>query len=410
MTGQTPRSHKPAILAVSCATFFGLGLFTSSLGPNLPELSRITASSLATLGTIFTAMYLGSGLSQLAAGPLNDRLGQRPGLLMGLALCALGVVGIATSHSLAFTVASGLLAGVGAGAMIISANVLVAEVFASRSVPALNVLNIFFGVGAITGPAIAGLLLKTIGTGVPMLWVAAVVFLFVVPFVARLAIPRGVAHAAGAPAVNSRAVYRTPLLWALGALLLMYVGTELGMNGWTTTYLDRSTTMGPDTAALVTAGFWLALTSGRVTAALLGAKLSSTALLLMSVGGALLGGLLLATSTGNAPLSVLATVLIGLCFGPIFPTAIAITTASFRGAPGKAVSAAAAMGSVGGMVLPWLQGVVIEGSGPRASAVQVAICTGLLVGLALLVKQLSSGRNRRIAGENEAAVDELDVA
>src|SRR4051794_32301868 len=143
MTEQMSRSHKLAILALSCAIFFGLGLFTSSLGPNLPEIAAMTASPLAALGAIFTAIYLGSGVTQPVVGPLNDRFGERPTLFVGLALCAVGTAGVAMSHALLLTLGSALLVGVGGGSVLISANLLVAEVFASRSVPALNVLNVF---------------------------------------------------------------------------------------------------------------------------------------------------------------------------------------------------------------------------------------------------------------------------
>src|SRR5438874_9357578 len=86
------------ILAVSCAILFGLGVLNSSVGPNLPEMAARNASSLATLGAVFTALFLGGLLSQLAAGPLNDRFGERPMLLAGLALPVLGSVGLVTSH------------------------------------------------------------------------------------------------------------------------------------------------------------------------------------------------------------------------------------------------------------------------------------------------------------------------
>src|SRR5438270_7863098 len=117
-------------LAVSCAILFGLGVLNSSVGPNLPEMAARNASSLATLGAIFTALFLGGLLSQLAAGPLNDRFGERPLLLAGLVLPALGSAGLVTSHALILTLASALTLGLGTGTIIVSAHVLIADVFA----------------------------------------------------------------------------------------------------------------------------------------------------------------------------------------------------------------------------------------------------------------------------------------
>jgi fucose permease len=373
-------------MAASCASFFALGLVTAALGPALPGLAANASSSLATIGAVFTALFLGGLIAQLVAGPLNDRLGQRPVLLAGIALLALGTCGIAASQALPLTLVSAAVAGLGHGAIDISTNVLIAEVFADRSASALNLLNVFFGAGAVAGPAIAGLTLRAWGTALPALWIGAGLMLAQLPLVPLLAVPPRAPQPAG-HAERGAALLRSPALWACGALLLLYVGIENGLGGWTTAYLERTTSIGTAAAALVTAGFWLALTGGRVVGALLGTRLAAGALLLLSLCGALVGGVLLAASTGSASLTVVAVLLIGLCFGPIFPTTLAIVTATFRRAPGTAASLAVALGSLGGMLLPWAQGALLERSGPAASVLLVAAGT-----LAMLL--LNLGRER----------------
>ncbi len=154
------RKTKLYTLAVSCAIFFGLGMLSSSVGPNLPEMATRNASNLATLGAVFTALFLGGLLSQLATGPLNDRFGERPMLLAGLSLPVLGNLGLMTSHWLPFTLVSAFVFGLGTGIIIVSAHVLIADVFAERSVATLNLLNVFYGAGAIVGPILARLCTK----------------------------------------------------------------------------------------------------------------------------------------------------------------------------------------------------------------------------------------------------------
>jgi len=297
-------------------------------------------------------------------------------------LIAIGILGIVASRSLPLTLACGLVAGLGHGAIDVSANVLIAEIFAERSAAALNLLNVFFGVGAVAGPAIASLTLQLWGTALPALWVGAGLLLLQAPLVPLLAgADRAPHHTAAGPAGAS--LLRSPLLWALGALILVYVGTENGIGGWTPTYLERTTTLDVGTAALAASGFWLALTVGRMIGALLGTRLRPNTLLLISLAGAFAGAVLLAASVGYATLTIAAVLIIGLCFGPIFPTAMAITTATFRRAPGTAASVVVAAGSIGGIVLPWLQGVLLERSGPSASVLLVAAS-----GLAMLVLHL----------------------
>lgn len=365
--------------------FFALGLVTAALGPVLPELATNTTSGLAQVGAIFSMLFLGALLSQSVAGPLMDRVGQRLLLPAGLALMACGVSGVSLSHSLPLLLASALIGGLGHGAVDVGGNVMIAEAYATRRVSALNLLNVFFGIGAVTGPAISSVTLGLWASAIPTLWISVALLLVVIPFVRASATVRASAplhRQAGRPAL-----YRVPVLWILGLLLLLYVGTENGMGGWTTTYIDRTTTLGLERAALVTSGFWFMLTAGRMVAVLLGARLASDRVLVLSLGGSLAGGILLLLSTGNPLLSIAAVSALGFFFGPIFPTVLAVTTARFPGGPGQAASVVVVMGSLGGMLLPWLQGVLLESIAPFAAALFVAATTAMMIGLYAAIRQ-----------------------
>ena len=41
--------------------------------------------------------------------------------------------------------------------------------------------------------------------------------------------------------ISSNSVYRSTLVWTFGLLLLMHVGVENGMGGWTTTFSQMTT-------------------------------------------------------------------------------------------------------------------------------------------------------------------------
>lgn len=369
-------------MVASCLNFVALGGITATIGPALPDLAANTGSGLAAVGGVITALFVGSLFSLLIAGPLNDRIGQRPVLLVGVALLALGTFGIAASHWLPLMLLCALVAGLGHGAIDVSTNVLVAEVFAARSAAALNLLNVFFGLGAVAGPALASLTLLVWGSALPALWAAAGLMLLLAPLIPWLAdVPRAAAVAGAARRTTHASPLRSPLLWALGVLVLIYVGIESGVSGWTTIYLTRTTALDVATAALVTSGFWLALTGGRLVGAIIGARMTPNTLLLIMLVGGLAGGVLLAASTGHTSLTIAAVLLLGFCLGPIFPTALAITTASFRQAPGTAASVVVALGSLGGSLLPWLQGVLLERVSPAASVLLVAAGTLAMLGL-----------------------------
>lgn len=357
-----------------------LGIITAALGPSLPDLTANTGSSLATIGAVFSALFLGGLFTQLLGGPINDRYGQRPLLFGGIILMALGTCGIATSHALPLALASGVVAGLGRGAISISAHLLIAEVFAARSAMALNLLNVFFGVGAVAGPAIAGLSIRFWGTALLTLWIGAAVLLVQAPIILRMPSPPRLPHKQE-PGAREVTPLRVPLLWLFCALLLLYVGCETGVGGWLTTYVERTTAIDTAAATLIAGCFWLAITGGRVIGAFIGSRLPAPTLLLWSLCGGLFGTVMLVFSAGNVVLTTVAVIITGVSFGPIYPTSLSVVAATFRRTPGTAVSVASAMGSIGGITLPWLQGIVLDQSGPTAS---MWLVVGALVGMLVL--------------------------
>ena len=146
--------------------FFTLGML-AALGPTLPEIARNTGSSLADAGILFTALFLGAVPAQLVSGWLNDKYGSKPVLAVGLIVMSIGFLGATLSPTLPIAVAFMLFGGLGDGALIVAGNVMVAQTFATKSASALNLMNVFYGVGAIAGPALVGLTISLWQTSLP---------------------------------------------------------------------------------------------------------------------------------------------------------------------------------------------------------------------------------------------------
>ncbi len=372
-----------ATIILSCIVFISLGILTATIGPVLPDLAGNTLSSLEAVGAIFTAIFLGAFLAQIGCGTLTDKFGPRPVLIVGLVIMSAGMLGVTFSRSLPLMLASGLLAGLGHGAVDISINLLVARVFEERSVAAVNLVNFFFGVGAVVGPAIASFTINRWNTGIPVIWMGVGVVLASIPFIG-LFLLSPTATPKKAIVSQDKPFYRSPLLWIAGLILFLYVGAENSMGGWTATYMQRTTSLAADQAALVVSGFWMTLTLGRLVAAYMGTRWSSDRLLSVSLTGAGMGGLILATTTGSLPLSIVAVLMIGLFFGPIFPTTFSISASLFRESSGKAAGLIVALASLGGMFLPPLQGVILTRMGANPSVWLIAIYTCAMIFVNLL--------------------------
>lgn len=373
-----------------CLLGFLLGLVTAALGPSLGDLAARNGTSIASMGAVYTALFIGALLAQLVAGPLGDRRGRRVVLLGSLVLLAAGVAALCLSNSLPLALAAVVLAGLGHGAADLCILVLAAKAYPEKSVSALNILGLLFGAGAFAGPALVGLSQRLSGSAYPALWAAVAAVALAIPATlyalesdapAKNPGPAKTAEAAlAATGSIRRGAIASPYIWILGLILLVYVGAENGMGGWTAEYFKRTTGAAAPTAALVASGFWLALSAGRLVAAAAGTRLGPRSVLGLGIAVSGGGALLLALTAGNGPATVAAVALTGFGYGSIYPTAFAMAAAAFPDSPGAATSMVTVLGSAGGMLLPWVEGLVIQGFGaPAAGAFILALGAAMLV-------------------------------
>lgn len=383
-----PGKRKRWVLALCSYIGFLLGLFTAALGPSLGELAARNGAELGAMGSVFTALFVGALLAQLASGPLSDSRGRRAVLVGGLALLAAGASALCLSPALPLALAAVVVAGLGHGSSDLMILVLAAKTYPEKSVSALNILGLLFGAGAFAGPALVGLSQRLSGSALPVLWFAAAAHALAIPLVLAILEPEGpraaAADAKAAPsagesgAAGGRSALSSPYVWILGLLLLVYVGAENAMGGWTAEYYKLTTGASAPEAALVVSFFWLALAAGRLAAAAAGTRLSPRAVLGLGIGIALAGALLLALTPGARAATLVAIVVTGFGYSSIYPTGFAMAAAAFPDSPGKATSLVTVLGSAGGMLLPLLEGFVIAGSGPRAAG-PFMLALGLLI-------------------------------
>lgn len=403
-------SYRSSVLFFSSLIYIGLGITLSAIGPLLPSLAQRNGVGLSEIGLVFTGIFLGAMVAQLVAGEVADRVGRRPVYLFGVIVMVFATIGLIESRLFALTIAMAAAWGIGLGAAELAANVLAAELFPNRSVSSLNLLNVFFGVGSFVGPALVSLALGWWHAGTPALLIGGALIATQVPFVARLrdggsrtsiSTAKAVAGSHDTPPAElpdstppprGRSVYGSPLLWVLGAALLVYVGAEQMTGGWTAVFMERTTALALRGAALVASGFWVAFTLGRAAVAVFGARVAPRAVLTAGVATALAGALIVNLGAGNTQLSIAGFLLIGLGFGPIYPTTLAIAGRWFAGAAGKAIGAAGALGSVGGMIFPFLDGVLIGRDGPLAGA-RFAVLAIVAVVALLAVARALAGRS-----------------
>jgi len=373
--------HPGRSLAILCGVFLACGFLMAALGPVLPALSARTGASLAEMGRLPITIFVGSFAAQFVAGWASDRFGRRLVLIVGLLLLAATGATIALSRSLLLTLAVGVVYGLGYGSFTLSGNVMSSELVPTRRASAVNLVNMFFGLGAVVGPLVVSVLLQRTGASLPALWLGAGLLVFSAA-VSAITLPGRSALVAIEPSVSEAVVGPVPsllrdrMLFACGVMLALYVGSEMAAAFWSTVYLQQSAGMDAARSAAATSLFWAMLTLGRVGAVVAGMRLRAEQLLTASVWMACAGAAVLWLGHGAATASVIAFAILGFGYGPIYPTGVAVLTTRFPHAAGVATSQMGILAALGGALLPWVHGLVLAHR-PTADAALLTLAVSI---------------------------------
>ena len=121
----------PTLAVVVLALLLSIQPVTTDLYlPALPALTRSFGAPVAHAQLTLSALLLAFGLSQLAWGPLSDRFGRRPMLLLGLGLYTLASIASALAPSMDLLVVWRTLQGAAMGAVVVCARAIVRDLYA----------------------------------------------------------------------------------------------------------------------------------------------------------------------------------------------------------------------------------------------------------------------------------------
>ena len=357
---------------------FVFGIVMAVLGTlfGLPEMRQRLKIDLAQQGNVFLLLYVGILLATLVAGPVIDSMGNKVILVASAALVASGMAGFAYAHSFGQAAIPAVLLGLGGGGLNTSTNALVSDLYGEKRGPMLNVLGMFYGIGALGIPLLAAVIAGHFPIAPQLLICAGLAGACALLFLA-MQFP----EASAAQSFSWREalqVARYPGVLVLGFLLFCQSGDEASIGGWTSTFVGE-TGLGARTATLILAGYWAALMVGRLLVARLLKFVGKRQLVLGSGLGALVGAAILLTSRLEGML-VAGVLLIGLSYAGVFPTALAIAGDTYRKMTGTVFGLLFAIALVGGMSFPWAVGQISQRLGVRyGMVVPLAGAAGICV-------------------------------
>lgn len=172
----------------------GLGLLsmiapfaTDMYLPAFPELGRDLGVSPSIVQLTLTVFLVGLAVGQLIFGPLSDRFGRKPPLLVGALVCTFASVGAALAPTAELLLAARFVQGLTGAAGVVIARAIVSDVYhGPRAASIYSLLGVIVGIAPVAAPLVGGVLARPLGWR-GLLWVLAA--LTAAMLVAAVALP-----------------------------------------------------------------------------------------------------------------------------------------------------------------------------------------------------------------------------
>jgi len=328
-------------------------------------------------------------IAVLFAGMLSDAIGHRKVILSGISLWVIGLVIFNTTSSASLALAIWLLTGIGFGTTDSGLNSLIASTSKNKGSD-LNQLHFWFGVGALCGPLLAGLMITYFNWRLLFTVTIGIMVLYLI-YMYSQNYPK-VARSRVSPWKSLSSIALQPEMLLLGVIMFCYTGTGTAYIGWINTHLTRTHHLSNFYASLVLTLYSAGLAVGRLFVVFISRRLTYAKILL---GGAFLScfSASLAVFSHNPIIIGIGFALTGVFFATLLPTSLALGTKLFPEYTGTVTGLLIFFGALGRTFLPGLVGVIADNSG-TAIGLQV-----LLVAIALMT--LSAFRLTKLQLEDD---------
>ena len=312
------------ILIVIYIVFISLGLPDSVFGVSWPVLHidfGVPESS-GSLYSIITGVC--SGGVAFVAGKLLRKFGTANVTFFSILLTAMGLIGISLSPNIIVMMICAIIMCYGQGAIDTGLNNYISLHYKARH---MSWLHCFWGVGVTTSPLIMSLFLN----GESGSWRNGYRILAVIQFSIAILVAlslkkwKGIENKSKKENIEEQGEKHSvkDILRLKGALTSilsqgLYCSMEFLIGTWGASFLVNTQKFSPDAAARWISLYFAGIVIGRFISGFASIKASDNALIRGGIVTAFLGIILLALPLGN--ISVAGLLLIGVGFGPIFPS------------------------------------------------------------------------------------------
>lgn len=346
-------------------------------------------------GMLISFQSFGNLLASFLGGIISAYIGRKNAILVLSFMTSLGFLGMVVSSTPLLLIIPFFLTGIGRGSVSNLSNTIVNEV-SDGNPKDLNILHTFFAIGAFIAPFFASWSLsKGFSWRFVLIVISILSALMTIYFsTTKIENTKRTRSRKEEKGIRSLDFLKNMDFYLSAGILFFYVGVEHAVNSWIVTYLKDTGIMSTSLAQKVLSILWVIIIFGRLFVAYISKRVDKRTILLGSSIGALIFYLLFIIS--SSIWAIVACILgLGFFLAGIYPTALSNASRALKGSS-LAMGTILAIAGLGGIVMPYITGVIAEIYGIKGGMVAVGFAASLMFLIAFInrlrkFKDASSG-------------------
>ncbi len=372
--------------------FMMFAMTTDAVGVIIPEVMKQFQLSMTAAGLMHYAPMVAIALAGIFLGFLADKFGRKKTIIIGLALFSVNSYLFLTGNTFAFFLGLLIISGVSIGVFKTAALALIGDISKSTTehTSTMNVVEGFFGVGAIIGPFIVTYLLKT---GVAWKWLYVVAGSLCIALIAiAMMVEYPKTKKTTEDPINLKAtlsMMKDPYALGFSLAAFLYVSVECAIYVWMPTLIAGYNGSAVFIATYALSIFFILRAGGRFLGAWLMARFNWA--LVLSIFSLLIFLCFLGSVVGGIDFAVILLPLSGLFMSVIYPTINSKGISCFHKVKHSSVAGVILFFTAAGAALgPLLMGAVSDAFGHKAkygfvlaTVFSALLLSGMLINLFL---------------------------
>ena len=374
------------------SVFAGILLFGVSMvliGSVLPLLKLRLGLSDIIAGGLFSILPFGLLIGSISFGPITDKYGYRWVLSIACLFLAIGFIGIGHTFSLLLLRISILFFGIGGGVINGATSALISDLSNdNKKIANLNLLGVFFGIGAFCMP----LILSTLNDELYVLAINIAAMLSVLISLLFFLIKYPLSLKKEKISFKLIPLFLKKKVFLIICFFLFFQSAfEAIINNWSVSYFTDQLQV-PQRDALIALSFSvLGMTLMRILTGGVFRNVKSKTLLQISFSLFIAGIICLFIPSSFIYINTFGLFLIGAGLSPGFPVMLGLTGNMFKEISGTAFSFVMFIALTGNIIINYITGILIEQLGIKVFVYVILIQVLTMITLYLLIKKEDKG-------------------